>query len=280
MEEFERLLQLVEKELGADDARFEIGGRTPADDVVWCDVDGGMRLVAVFDEPIDDVPLKRERLAFLARSFEETLTTVPTPSSRPMNPQGALDDALDVLASQSAAMCAIVIDDDSPVIWGSSLEPRGPEDMRDAARAAETASESSSAGFDLARHLALGEGEPPAALATNIAKIRAAGAERTLTEWERRLRAFAALSALRQSDSKRSRHVHHEDEQAYIARSFGGIYRLLLVFELDHFSELHAEAAMIHSLPWIERLTTAIPPLDPDDGRGGRVVNLRRLRPV
>lgn len=280
MEEFERLLELVRRELGADDARLELGGREPKEDAVWCEVEGGMRLVAIFDEPVDDVASRREKLSFLARGFEETLSLVPAPPVRRSDPQGALDDALDVLASQAAAMTALVVDDDSPVLWGCSMEPRGPEDLADALRAAQALTIANEASFDLPRHLALGEGRPPDELVTLIPKIRDAGEERSANEWDRRLRVFAAVSSLRGEDLSSTRHVVHDPDLSFVARQFGGIYRLVLVFELDRFSELHAEAAMIHALPWIERLTTAIPPFEPDDRPGGRVVNLRRLRPV
>jgi hypothetical protein len=45
------------------------------------------------------------------------------------------------------------------------------------------------------------------------------------------------------------------------------------------FSELHAEGALIHALPAIERLVTSLPPRDPAAG-GAKVAVLRRLRPV
>jgi hypothetical protein len=36
---------------------------------------------------------------------------------------------------------------------------------------------------------------------------------------------------------------------------------------------------MIHASPWIEKLVSALPPIDPGPGRG-QVARLRRLRPV
>lgn len=63
-----------------------------------------------------------------------------------------------------------------------------------------------------------------------------------------------------------------------IARRFAGIYELVLVFE-GAYSELHAEAAIVRGLPWIERLVTSLPPRDPA-GKGAKVAVLRRLRRV
>ena len=95
-----------------------------------------------------------------------------------------------------------------------------------------------------------------------------------------RLRTLSAIAALRAHSAQQpgsSRLSLREGDYALLSRRFGGIYWLLLVFDAVDFSELHAEAAMIHAAPWIERLVTALPPVDPD-GKGGRVVKLRRLR--
>ena len=127
-------------------------------------------------------------------------------------------------------------------------------------------------------------GRLPDELARLVTEILAAaeGAPRDRTHWHRRLRAFAAVAALRRMTSDQpgsSRWSVHDPDLAFLSRGFGGIYWLVLVFDDPDFSELHAEAAMIHAAPWIERLVTSLPPVDPD-GKGGRVVKLRRLRPV
>lgn len=291
MEEVERLLEVVCKELGADDARLELGGKDPGEDAVWCALPTGFRLVAILpeaEEPRTDDELTRlrEKLVFLARSFDATFDRVSPPAPRPAgNPQHALDDALDVLAGQTSALAALVVDNDSPVFWGSSLEPRGDEDLEAAARAAEALAVASAGGLDLAAILAgTAEGPVPTELERPVAHIRAdAGDERDAEEWHRRLTVFAATTALREAcrgeGELGTRHAVHDDDLAYLARSFGGIYWLVLAFEVSRFSELHAEAAMIHALPWIERLVLSLPPIDPKGG-GGRVLKLRRLRPV
>lgn len=291
MDEVERLLEVVRKELGADDARLELGGKDPGEGAVWCALPTGFRLVALLPEaeaprPEEELTRLREKLVFLARSFDATFDRVSPPAPRPTgNPQHALDDALDVLAGQTSAIAALVVDNDSPIFWGSSLSPRGEEDLAAAERAAEALAVANAAGLDLAAILA-GEtdGPVPSELERSVAQLRAdAGDERGEAEWHRRLTVFAATTALREAcrgeGALGTRHAVHDDDLAYLARSFGGIYWLLLAFEVSQFSELHAEAAMIHALPWIERLVLSLPPIDPDGG-GGRVLKLRRLRPV
>ena len=289
MEELQRLLEVICKELGAEDAHLELGGRDPGEDSVWCALPSGFRVVASLpdgERTAGELANLREKLVFLARSFDATLDRVTPPNPRPTaNPQHALDDALDVLAGQTHALAAVVLDNDSPVFWGSSLSPRGAEDVDDAKRAAEAQALAAAEGLDLPALLSVAsKAELPADLERLVPRVReAAGDDRSPGEWSRRLSVFAAARALREvTDGEGdlgSRYAVHDADLAYIARSFGGIYWLLLAFEGSAFSELHAEAAMIHALPWIERLVLSLPPIDPE-GRGGRVVKLRRLRPV
>jgi hypothetical protein len=67
-----------------------------------------------------------------------------------------------------------------------------------------------------------------------------------------------------------------EDTFGYVVRSFAGIYVLCVVF--DHaFDEIKAERALRESLPRVERLVLALPPLDPEPVPAG-VVALRPRR--
>jgi hypothetical protein len=72
------------------------------------------------------------------------------------------------------------------------------------------------------------------------------------------------------------RHVSREGS-SYLVLSFSSIYLLCMVFDGD-FDELRAERAAHESLPRIERLVQALPPLDPDPQPMGEVVALRRPR--
>ncbi|NUO49634.1 MAG: hypothetical protein HOV80_12325 [Polyangiaceae bacterium] len=67
-----------------------------------------------------------------------------------------------------------------------------------------------------------------------------------------------------------------EDTFGYVVRSFAGIYVVCVVF--DHaFDEIRAERALRESLPRVERLVLALPPLDPEPVPAG-VVALRPRR--
>src|SRR5438128_1906407 len=81
-----RFLDLVCKELGADDARAEIGGRDPDDPrLVWLNAEPQIRLVSVFTAPPPEREGKLERLRQLAAGFAQTLQELqlPTPPSSP-----------------------------------------------------------------------------------------------------------------------------------------------------------------------------------------------------
>lgn len=160
MDELERFLALVERELGSDDAHVEFGGRGPRrEGVVWAKLEGGWRVVASFDsepEPEADSEVGAEavdleaasaRLEALAAAFEGLGATLPerVPKGRveagSVEPSSALDPgrargqggsvhqraalaqlhyALKVLAERSGALAAAVVDVDSPMVWARS----------------------------------------------------------------------------------------------------------------------------------------------------------------
>jgi hypothetical protein len=68
-----------------------------------------------------------------------------------------------------------------------------------------------------------------------------------------------------------------EEAFGFVARSFGGIYVLLVIYEAP-FDELRAERAIAERLPRIERLVMALPPLDPRPAPNAGVMALRRGR--
>ena len=80
---FLRLLELVRKELGADDARVELGGREPVDPrTVFSVLTDGSRLVVVFAEPPADRTAKAEQLERLVESFGQTLNEAASAAPR------------------------------------------------------------------------------------------------------------------------------------------------------------------------------------------------------
>lgn len=149
-----------------------------------------------------------------------------------------LDEALARLVEAADAEVALVIDDRSPMIWGSSA----PKDER----------------LDIAELLAL--------------RRPGAGADAKTTRLSR-----AVARVRRHSASTRTERWSEAMQEAgfgYLARSFASIYRAVLVFE-GPFSELHVDAAILHALPGLERLVLALPPVDPGPS-GGRVLALVR----
>lgn len=91
----------------------------------------------------------------------------------------------------------------------------------------------------------------------------------------REVRAREEMPDLRKG--KQLHHHHRAEEFGYVAHSFAGIYVLVLVFEAEY-DEIRAERAIQESLPRIERLVLALPPLDPTPEPRANVVSLRRAR--
>lgn len=124
-----RFLELVARELGALDARIELGGQPPKDPkLVWARMPrSDARVVAVFDSPPEGVESLQDRLSTIAQSFSDTVDRSTTPiSSYPYDGTSArarLDAELTALATRAGADCAFVSDLSSPVIWGSSSVP-------------------------------------------------------------------------------------------------------------------------------------------------------------
>ena len=249
-----KFLELVQRELGAADARLELGGRDPTHpSLVWCAADRGARVVAVFDsKPADAEPL-RQRLEVLTRSFFD----VAGPKIRAkLNRVAAdaattrLDGALEDLTERASAVACVVIDAQSPVIWGTNL-PRGDW-----------------ANVPAALRLAEQAAEPPALRLVD----RTGDLDQAPRSWVFAARAIAAVRRRRSEDDPLPRETVRSNGFGYIVRPFATIYMMLLVFEGD-FSELHAEGAVVHALPHIEHLVLAIPPLDtPPGGKALRLV--------
>jgi hypothetical protein len=123
----ERLLGLVKLELGAEDARIELGGETPKDDrlVVASLGERSLRVVAVFAEPVTDRDAAETRLSALVSGFgdtvEQAVTSLPGLALPEHSARARLDAELTQLASRAGAVRAYVFDLGSPVIWGASL---------------------------------------------------------------------------------------------------------------------------------------------------------------
>jgi hypothetical protein len=262
--DLERFLALVRRELGADDVRLldvpdeapgsargdvpeTEGGAAPPDPCeLRCRLPDGRWLGARFAAAPPDADLKQRRLEILVGTFD-VVVEADSSSPRSSRPPVAdvLHDELEALRERAGALNAIVIDANSPVEWGAAhpqevipLEPRTPAAAR-------------------------GEDGRDVELSAAVASRRALNTVRNLPE----------LGALRRG--KHARYVERAGEVPFIAHSFAGIYLLVVVFDAP-FDELRAERAIQDSLPRIERLVLALPPLDPRPYAG--VAALRRPR--
>jgi|SRR5436190_3290917 hypothetical protein len=121
----QRFLDLVTRELGAADARIEIGGKEPDDSrCLWYPLSNGWRVVALFtDTPTERAVLDR-RLSTMAESFLATIEQATSSQSSSRTPPDIagrrLDDELTRLTERAVARGAIVFDLASPVVWGAS----------------------------------------------------------------------------------------------------------------------------------------------------------------
>jgi hypothetical protein len=284
-----RFLDLLCKELGAVDARAEIGGRDPDDArVLWINTDAGFRLVVQFAEVPADRARKQALLEQLVSSFSQSLGDVPLPippSTPPASPFRRLDEALEALRTRTGAVNIVIIDAHSPMLWGSS-EPQRHEDAVTALlRIGEALRALLEAGAALDAICAWpADDVAPRLRAFGVAASHAEPLSRVLAQRdETALRhhlltclAIARARAAARPAHESARIAHHETQFGFFARGFANIYLLIAVFE-GAYSELYVESAVVHALPGVEHLLLALPPQDPGPGgKGGRVIRLRR----
>ncbi len=263
-------------------ARLEVGGDPPDSAEVLCaQLNHGFRLVAVFTEPPTDRASANLRLRQLAASFFEDPPEAPSVRAEAELSliQRRLDDELYALAGRVSASGAFVVDLHSPITWGCSeakMTDEAPEGWIETAEAIDLAT---SRGVDLSLISGLSELDQAALLEpfSREEKLRLERVALRLTGHSLRARRAHLLRALvlrevrgwaRAPDSGGSlRKLVHGERLGYFARSFAGIYMLVVYFP-GPFSELHVEAAALHALPLIERLVLSLPPIDPTPERG------------
>jgi hypothetical protein len=291
VDDLKKLLEIVRRELGATDARAEIGGRDPSDaHSLWTSLPNGWRIVAVFDTPPPDPERKHARLATLIESFGQLATSVETPTGG-LGPakQHALDEELDVLAERAGARAAVVFDERSPVLWGCSVQRARGWDIEAMERARALANEAIAHGIDPVRWLAEG---PPAAdvlakggvdetvaqrWSHRFHRLSVLASEWRLQDWREALTIATSVAAARAECSggrAPDRFSQHAESYGVFARGFAQIYLVALVYD-GPFSELHAEGPLVRALPHIETLVLALPPVDPPP-RAANVIRLPR----
>ena len=286
---FERFVTLAKRELAADDVRVLASNENvpDADNVLVARLSDGRHVVASFaNEPKDKEALTR-RLGMLADTFADALAAPPSEKLRARpRPASSLHEELKALIFRARALDAVIIDTDSPVVWACASVPAKPRArneflLRDVSDR------------ELASHLEDDSGPlqdvdiPPISRSDRSETSQLIPAESTAMlseveddvaeESETTRRAVTAIRRLPLEGLHKGRHLRHveRDKEFFLAMSFSGIYILCLVFE-GEFDELRAERAASESLPRIERLVEALPPLDPDPQKPmGGVVALR-----
>lgn len=322
---YERFLSLAQRELSADDVRLLGPDEAPpvAANVVVARLRDGRHVVASFGTEPKEVDVLTRRLAMLAGTFADALDEAPVSDrTRSRPPVGtSLHEELKALAQRARAVDVVVIDGDSPVVWGCAsvaASPRARNAMllRDVSDRELSSHDEPSSPSGLHAVPApddsgplqdptaptgnLRMAPPPAESSQAVVANLSAGhrdeqkpapdyghelahGHDHATDAEEPELTRLAISLIRALPSlallHKGRHVREVSREgsSYLVLSFSGIYLLCLVFDGD-FDELRAERAAQESLPRIERLVLALPPLDPDPQPMGGVVALRRPR--
>ena len=260
--DLERFIALVCRELGAGSARVIEPGDAgppaaePDPKILRCEMGAGRTVEVTFAEPPADLDTKKRRLEMLAAAFDAVAIEEHHARHARPSPATALRDELGGLCTRAGALNVLVVDANSPVVWGAA-HPTG---------IAEVPPLPSSP--NLAR-LAAGEGaeEGETDLAVASASRKALRAVRALPE----------IAALRKG--KPLRYVQRSGDAPLVAHAFASIYLLVVVFEPNQvFDELRAERAIVQSLPSVERLVMALPPHEPEPTQGAGVIAMRRSR--
>jgi hypothetical protein len=240
-----RLLEICKRDLGAVDARIEIGGVTPSEPpVVWVALSAHRRVVVRFAEEPEEREAIHTRLTALAEAFWAAATneergSVPPPAAQAVPMALALE--LEGICARTSAIAALIVDGSSPVIWGGHP---------------------ASLGDDVEPLLVLAE-HPPTGDDTGRIR-RDAG-------WAIAL----GRAAIDDSGSTQSLHLVSRDQgRGTLLRGIAGAYVLALLFE-GGFSELRAHGVVERARDRLDKLIARLPPIDPSP-RGGNVVRLRR----
>jgi hypothetical protein len=288
VDDLRRFLDLVLRELGCDDARFEFGGTpSPRAERIVAEMPGGWRVVGLWTTPPSDRAAVQTKLDALVEAFAGVAEQLRIRSPRPSHlTTRELDDALALLAEKADALRAVVIDEDSPVLWGTSEATPGPEDVEVAMWIGELADSAAAAGLDtramvelvqlddVAQRERLLDLEPRKLrerLLRKLPLIRQLGTHRDADGWFVHFATCRAIAALRRAPEH---HEAIEDDLGWLARDFGGIYHVILVYG-GPFSEIGAARVMLRALPAIEKLVLSLPPIDPTP-IGARVLAFKR----
>jgi hypothetical protein len=278
--------------VGAAEVRLEISSLSQLDaNSVVLPMGDLWRLVARFEVLPDDVGAVIQKLQLFVESFRALGERVVQAAPKfDMGATSDLDATLEILRARTGALRAIVIDGDSPVLWGSSDATNDRNEVALGDRLADVDRRVQQHGLDLATLLsstpsvahaeiaAAGLDAPTeAALVRETDDVRVERNDADREQWQRLILTGRAVAPLREDGGQpgtRGLRAEHGDGFGYMTRLIGGIYWLVLVFD-GPFSELHAMATLHRAAPVIEAMVAALPPVDPGGG-GGKIIALPR----
>lgn len=278
MEGVIRLLELARRELCATDSFLRIGGESPTDErCVEHPLRPGCHWVVTMPQAPTDRAAIAQRMAELAKAFDGTVGEALAEvehlglSNVPGDPQ-ALGRVLAALRDTTGALAALVIDRQSPMVWGSSEPELG---LTDQPRLIEVAEVLMRPSVPSAQEFAKTEpprGPEPAELARARRALRDAAQGR---EHGPRDLAVIGRALLRLRDwASADAFAPQGDQPGAAFKEIIGLYRVVLVFE-QPFSPLKIEGVLRRAAPIIERHIVELPPLEPTP-KGARVLPLRR----
>lgn len=281
---FDRFSALVRRELGGSDVRLLDATETPpfADNVAHHRLPDGRTVLVTFENTPENIEALRRRLSILVSTFAEALADPSGDKFRAARPpvSTSLFDELKALANRAQCIDVVVIDADSPIVWGSArkgvLPARSGVPLADVS-APRLVSKDDPSAPELVDASAAAAGPNGHAAVANVEDEGDEGAVEYALTTVRALAGFAGGGNVHKGRPLRHTEVDVEKKMAYLVLSFSGIYLLVLVYR-GTFDELRAERAAQEALPRIERLVLALPPLDPEPQPAGQVVSLRRRR--
>lgn len=277
-----RLLELLIGKLGARDARLEIGGEPPTDPrLVFAAAGPNRRVVLVFEAPPSEPGALRAQLAAMVEAFHDSASPPATairPSVPPPETRAALDAELAAVCVSAGARCALLIDGSSPIVWGRSHELLPPtiEPLLEIGAAIDEGALRSAIGLGTPAGLAtaIDDGEMAARVRRRLAEV---GNDDDPAVLLLGARAGFLARALAEAEPQSVATLHCSEGKAsgypWTAHGMAVVYLLVLAFD-DSFNELHAERAVRGNRTRIERLISALPPIDPTPGKA-RVVRLK-----
>lgn len=114
-------LEVVKRSLAAKDVRILSDDEVPdaAEQALVCELPTGQMLAVSFDDRPANPDSARRRLEMLVRAFASTVSSAGEPHSS-VNKAHALHHELAALVGRAGALDAVVIDANSPAIWGGA----------------------------------------------------------------------------------------------------------------------------------------------------------------